>query len=171
MCDIVKDNLRSINRLPGARRSITCDPRSYYDRKVVVLQFLQNSARITRKERYAQIVNGLWTNRTTTWATQTQIVTNPNTRNLLRDQYILQEIKTKYPIECKQPFIHIDYNVLPPPINKIDSYDTLILPPRPESGSSTNVIPIVPGPIVDISVYRSGGVLICREKDNWCPKT
>lgn len=171
-CNIVRNESTAINRLPGARRSLTCDPRSYYDRKLVVLQYLQNSSTLTRQQRYAQIANGEWTNRTTSWASQSQLVTNPNTKNLLRSQYIFREIQSNRSIECSQPFIQIDYSVLPPHIDRTVQYDPIIVPPpvNPNSGSSTNVIPIISIPIINnISVYRSGGVLICSEKDKWCP--
>ena len=52
-----------------------------------VLQYKKNSSNITKQQRYAQIVRGMWTNRTTTWATQTQTYTNPNIGSLKRVGY------------------------------------------------------------------------------------
>ena len=49
-----------------------------------VLQYKKNSSNLSKQQRYAQIARGNWTNRTTTWATQTETYTNPNTKNLLR---------------------------------------------------------------------------------------
>ena len=60
-----------------------------------VLQYKNNSANITKQQRYAQIARGMWTNRTTTWASQTQSYTNPNTGSLKRVGY--NKINTKDP--------------------------------------------------------------------------
>ncbi len=60
-----------------------------------VLQYKKNSSNITKQQRYAQIAKGMWTNRTTTWATQTQSYTNPNTGSLRRVGY--NNINTKNP--------------------------------------------------------------------------
>jgi hypothetical protein len=43
---------------------------------------------LTKKQRYSQIAKGLWTNRTKSWATQTDIYTNPNVSSLKRVGYI-----------------------------------------------------------------------------------
>jgi len=61
-----------------------------------VLQYKNNSSNITKQQRYAQIARGMWTNRTTTWASQTQSYTNPNTGSLKRVGY--NKINTKNPI-------------------------------------------------------------------------
>jgi hypothetical protein len=60
-----------------------------------VLQYKKNSSNITKQQRYAQIAKGMWTNRTTNWATQTQSYTNPNTGSLKRVGY--NNINTKNP--------------------------------------------------------------------------
>jgi hypothetical protein len=52
-----------------------------------ILQHKKNSSQLTKKQKYAQICKGLWTNRTKSYATQTQTYTNPNTSNLLRVNY------------------------------------------------------------------------------------
>lgn len=49
-----------------------------------VLQYKGNSSQLTQKQRYAKIARGQWTNRTTTWATQSTSYTNPNTLSLKR---------------------------------------------------------------------------------------
>jgi hypothetical protein len=53
-----------------------------------VLQYKKNSTQLTKKQRYAQIAKGLWTNRTKTWATQSDTYTNPNMTSLKRVGYI-----------------------------------------------------------------------------------
>jgi len=60
-----------------------------------VLQYKKNSSNITKQQRYAQIAKGMWTNRTTTSASQTQSYTNPNTGSLKRVGY--NNINTKNP--------------------------------------------------------------------------
>lgn len=53
-----------------------------------VLQYKKNSSSLTKNQRYSQIAKGMWTNRTKTWATQSQIYTNPNTTSLKRINYV-----------------------------------------------------------------------------------
>ena len=53
-------------------------------RKGNILQYKNNSSNITKQQRYSQICKGAWTNRTTTWATQSDKYTNPNTTMLKR---------------------------------------------------------------------------------------
>ena len=52
-----------------------------------ILQYKKNSSSLTKNQRYAQICKGMWTNRTKSYATQTQTYTNPNTSNLLQVNY------------------------------------------------------------------------------------
>lgn len=49
-----------------------------------VLQYKKNSSQLTKQQKYSQIAKGLWTNRTKTWATQSDLYTNPNTLSLKR---------------------------------------------------------------------------------------
>jgi hypothetical protein len=49
-----------------------------------ILQYKKNSSNLTKSQRYSQIAKGMWTNRTKTWATQSQTYSNPNTTSLLR---------------------------------------------------------------------------------------
>jgi len=71
-----------------------------------VLQYKQNSSNLTKKQRYAQIAKGLWVNRTTTYATQTETYSNPNTRSLKRVNYTnitTNGTPTNLPITCTPP--------------------------------------------------------------------
>ena len=52
-----------------------------------VLQYKKNSSNITKQQRYSQIAKGQWTNRNTTWASQTITTTMPNTQSLKRVNY------------------------------------------------------------------------------------
>jgi len=52
-----------------------------------ILQYKKNSSNLTKKQKYTQICKGMWTNRTKSYATQSQTYTNPNTSNLLQVNY------------------------------------------------------------------------------------
>ena len=64
-----------------------------YDRQMLlkgnILQYKKNSSSLTKKQRYTQIAKGMWTNRTKTWATQSDTYTNPNNSSLLRVNYTI----------------------------------------------------------------------------------
>jgi hypothetical protein len=65
--------------------------RADYERQMLlkgnVLQYKKNSSNLTKKQRYTQIAKGMWTNRTKTWATQSDTYSNPNMTSLLRVNY------------------------------------------------------------------------------------
>jgi hypothetical protein len=67
--------------------------RADYDRQMLlkgnILQYKKNSSNLTKKQRYTQIAKGMWTNRTKTWATQSDTYTNPNMTSLLRVNYTI----------------------------------------------------------------------------------
>jgi len=52
-----------------------------------ILQYKNNSSRLTKNQKYSQISKGLWCNRTKVFATQSLTYTNPNTTGLLRVNY------------------------------------------------------------------------------------
>ncbi len=64
-----------------------------YERQMLlkgnILQYKKNSSNLTKKQRYTQIAKGMWTNRTKTWATQSDTYTNPNMTSLLRVNYTI----------------------------------------------------------------------------------
>ena len=49
-----------------------------------VLQYKKNSSNLTKNQKYALIARGKWTNRTKTYASQSDVCSNPNTNSLLR---------------------------------------------------------------------------------------
>ena len=57
-----------------------------------VLQYKKNSSNLTKKQQYAQVAKGMWTNRTKTWATQSETYSNPNTTGLQRVNYVERPI-------------------------------------------------------------------------------
>jgi hypothetical protein len=63
----------------------------YYNKllyKGNILQYKKNTSNLTKSQRYSQICKGMWTNRTKSYATQTQTYTNPNTSNLKQVNFI-----------------------------------------------------------------------------------
>jgi hypothetical protein len=52
-----------------------------------ILQYKNNSAQLTKKQKYAQIAKGCGPSRKKVYATQSQTYTNPNTNGLLRVNY------------------------------------------------------------------------------------
>jgi hypothetical protein len=59
-----------------------------------VLQYKKNSSSLTKNQRYSQIAKGMWTNRTKTWATQSDKYTNPNMTSLRRVNYAVVPLPT-----------------------------------------------------------------------------
>jgi len=83
-----------------------------------VLQYKKNSTHLTKKQRYAQIAKGLWTNRTKTWATQSATYTNPNTTSLKRVGYVeypKNDITPGSPANISGPYVPV--SVLKDPFN------------------------------------------------------
>ena len=148
-----------------------------------VLQYKANSSNITKQQRYAQIARGMWTNRTTTWATQSETYSNPNTQSLRRINY------TTIPLNpgttgnsqtlCPPLPVTPQYNVVPvtiTPENVVPSPNPdppppiIPLPEEPPSGQSDKVMPpyeepVAPPPVI---VIPDGGTLICSQVENIC---
>jgi len=81
------------NRVQGRCSTDSYEPNINYSRndyekqmllKGNILQYKKNSSNLTKNQRYTQIAKGMWTNRTKSWATQSQTYTNPNISSLLR---------------------------------------------------------------------------------------
>jgi len=82
-----------------------------YDKKMLlkgnILQYKKNSSNLTKQQRYSQIAKGLWTNRTKSWASQSETSTNPNTSSLLRVNYETIPLMNTItdPFGCKIDFL------------------------------------------------------------------
>jgi hypothetical protein len=74
-----------------------------------VLQYKKNSSNLTKNQRYTQISKGMWTNRTKSYATQTQTYTNPNTSNLQQVNFV--SVLNNNPVYIPGPF---NFNILSP---------------------------------------------------------
>jgi hypothetical protein len=136
-----------------------------------VLQYKKNSSNLTKQQRYSLIAKGQWTNRTKTWATQSDRgYTNPNNQSYIRvgtTNVTLDGVPTFLPVTCPRfPIINngvlpaiagggTQNNVLPPPV-----------PPAPNAGGS--VIPLVPVSPVEPIVIQDFGNLVCGTFENLC---
>ena len=139
-----------------------------------ILQYKKNSSNLTKNQRYAQIAKGMWVNRTTTWASQSQTVTSPNTNYLKRVNYSSFNVTTGQTdptgvIGCpttppipvystlleKQTGVILDQPIIPP----------LIVDQIPMSP----IIPVIVDPPTSTSqVIEDGGNLICNISENSC---
>ena len=76
--------------VPLTGKTVTLGQAIYQDKLISkgnILQYKKNSSNLTKKQKYTQICKGMWTNRTKSYATQSQTYTNPNTSNLLQVNY------------------------------------------------------------------------------------
>ena len=75
-----------------------------------VLQYKKNSSNLTKNQRYSKIAKGQWTNRTKTWATQSDVYTNPNMLSLKRVgfvEYPKNDISPSSPANIGGPFVPV----------------------------------------------------------------
>jgi len=138
-----------------------------------VLQSKKNSSNLTKQQRYAQIAKGLWTNRNTTWATQsTRGYTNPNNQSLERANSInitLAGVPTTAPVTCPKPS-NIVNEPLPPSNNSGSANPEVIPPPPPPptESSGTALPPAIVEPPIEPIVIRDLGTLVCGTQENVC---
>jgi hypothetical protein len=136
----------------------------YYNKLIYkgnILQYKKNTSNLTKSQRYSQICKGMWTNRTKSYATQTQTYTNPNTSNLKQVNFI------NVPTNGNTTYIPGPYNFnIPAPNGCIsDSIkdggsllcNTIVNPCTNEVIEVTKVLECyptscsdVPGPIIDL---------------------
>jgi hypothetical protein len=145
--------------------------------KAKVLQYRNNSTNLTAKQRYALIATGNWTNRSTTWASQTENYTNPNVLRLDRGNYeLIERTSLTNPInnilECtnNENYFTIDHDSLPGKQTKSKDYEVPLIPPRILQPSNNTPIPY-PIPIIPqlYTIFiRDGGILICNTNDTIC---
>ena len=136
----------------------------YYNKllnKGNILQYKKNTSNLTKSQRYSQICKGMWTNRTKSFATQTQTYTNPNTSNLKQVNFI------SVPTNGNTTYIPGPYNFNIPAPNGCTSdsikdggsllCNTIVNPCTNEVIEVTKVLECyptscsdVPGPIIDL---------------------
>lgn len=143
-----------------------------------ILQYKANSSNLTQAQRYSKIAQGKWTNRNTTWATQsTRGYTNPNNSSLKRAGNVINVAidpitgavigETNAPVTCANTIVTINQGLpsnggggsvqepeIPPPVEPTPESDTF-----PQINEDTPVEPIV---------IQDEGVLICSVQENVC---
>ena len=151
-------------------------PVSEYYRKIEqinkgnILQYKANSAQLTKQQIYSQMAKGMWTNRNTTWATQSQSYTNPNTQSLKRSGAInitTEGVPTTLPVTCPQP-TNITNNSLPTTINQPGPSEPPLPPPPPTPSPNNSSIPLSQVPSSEPTVIQDEGSLLCSIVENIC---
>lgn len=143
-----------------------------------ILQYKANSSNLTKAQRYSKIAKGQWTNRNTTWATQsTRGYTNPNTTMLKRVGSINIAISrssgeilgpTDLGISCPQ-FVQPVYDSLPSNGGGGSDVNEPSIPPQIYPSEESDVFPpIVDVPVVGPIVIQDGGSLLCSVQENPC---
>lgn len=147
-----------------------------------ILQYKANSSNLTKQQRYSQIARGMWTNRTTTWASQSETYSNPNTQSLKRVNYGTTSADGG-PIGpdaslCVLPVINPQYNVLPATVTpgSVTPIPDPVIPPiippvEPLAPGIADVImpPYVePPPPTPTPLIADGGSLICSIVEDFC---
>ena len=139
-----------------------------------VLQYKKNSSNLTKQQRYAQIAKGKWTNRNTTWATQsTRGYTNPNNQSLQRVNNInitLSGVPTVEPVTCPNPITTVNDSLPPASSGGSANPETIPPPPPPPTAPSTSFgsIPTIIETPVEPIVIQDLGNLVCGTQENVC---
>jgi hypothetical protein len=163
-CTFIVDGSYNSAFSPLTGRTTSLLEADYYNKllyKGNILQYKKNTSNLTKSQRYSQICKGMWTNRTKSYATQTQTYTNPNTSNLKQVNFInvpTNGVTTYIP----GPF---NFNIPAPngcPSNVIKEggsllCNTIVNPCTDEEIKTTTVLECyptycsdVPGPIIDL---------------------
>lgn len=178
-CSLVNDtntnnNNNTLVRVPYSNKEVQFSSLGYeiaMINKGNVLQYKNNSSNLTQNQRYSKIAKGQWTNRTTTWATQSDRgYTNPNNQSLLRvgsTNVTLSGIPTDLPVTCPANLNAIN-NVLPTNISNIIPNPPVPPPVPPTPAGSGTVIPLVFVPFIEPIVIKDFGNLVCGTKENLC---
>jgi flagellin-specific chaperone FliS len=149
-------------------------------RKGNILQYKGNSSRLTKNERYSKIAQGKWVNRTTTWASQSEQVTNPNTTLLKRinvkGTITLDGLPTTLPLStsfCQvNPIVPIKI-----PTSNNNNNNNIINPiklpktsykPNSTAPITIKTFPSYTPPIINPTVINDGGTLVCTTQVNPC---
>jgi len=152
------------NRCPNPEEPDAVDATKYAMlKKGNILQYKANSSNLTKNQKYAQMAKGMWTNRTTTWASQSQTVTNPNSLSLARVGFSGDIVPcSKFVPTVPPPSLPSTEDVAPS--------DSIILPPPPpSSGPVGPQLPLVPVEAVRIlETIVTGGTLVCGTYHNVC---
>jgi hypothetical protein len=142
-----------------------------------ILQYKKNSQDLTKQQRYSKIAKGEWTNRNTTWASQSQTFTEPNTQSLKRVNYTNIFASTgqgtNLPLTCSIPVTGVTPGTLPSQVIPSVQDPPSTLPPfgYPVNPYPPNTLPFNPNNVnvePDPIVIANGGSLICNTVENIC---
>jgi hypothetical protein len=142
-----------------------------------VLQYKANSSNLTSAQRYSKIAKGQWTNRNTTWATQsTRGYTNPNNSSLKRAGNVVNVSidpitgaiigETNRPVTCPKPLVII--NQLLPANSQSSESEPSVPPPVEPTPASETFPPIESDTPVEPIVIQDDGNLICSIQEDVC---
>jgi hypothetical protein len=134
-----------------------------------VLQYKGNSSQLNKQQVYSKIAKGQWTNRTTTWATQSDKYTNPNTNHLKRvgGEWIDENGQVVVKPSCQLPPAPINYVL--PSTQPMPNINQILPPPPPVINPTTNnAIPLVPTVTEEPTAILDFGNLICNTTENIC---
>jgi len=180
-CSLVNDSSSNgFIRLPYSNKLVPT-PLLAYNLQMLekgnILQYKANSSNLTKAQRYSKIAQGKWTNRNTTWASQsTNGITNPNTTSLKRvgsynialDPITGQVLgPTLLPLTCPKPIIN-NYPSIPSTIQSSTSEPPVPPPPPPVPPSGPTVPPVPQLPDINPIVIQDSGNLICSIQENIC---
>ena len=137
-----------------------------------VLQYKKNSSNLTKQQRYSQISKGKWTNRNTTWATQsTRGYTNPNNQSLLRVSAVnvtLAGVPTTDPVTCPKSTTTINNTLPSTSSGEFKNPETLPPPPPPIVNNVTELPPTQEEVPIKPIVIQDFGNLVCGTYQNIC---
>jgi hypothetical protein len=146
-----------------------------------ILQYKKNSADLTKNQRYSQIAKGMWTNRTKTWGSQSESVTNPNSDLLKRVNYetvvlpnysvdgteIVEPILSTSAITYCSPIIPKNFANLPATSFLINNNPSV--PPVAQTTTTLTMPPYVYRPkIITPIAIQNGGSLVGTITANPC---
>lgn len=116
---VIPNNTYSNIYVPLINKTVSPAEAEYRDKllyKGNILQYKCNSSKLTKNQIYSKISNGLWSNRTKVFATQSQTYSNPNTTGLLRVNSIEYPFPNQLPGKPNNISGPFQYNV-PNPFN------------------------------------------------------
>jgi len=147
-----------------------------------VLQYKKNSANLTKNQRYSQIAKGMWTNRTKTWGSQSEYVTNPNSDLLKRINYetvlvpnysvdgteVIEPILSTSAITSCLPILKKNFATLPSRSYLVNNNPTV--PPVVVKTTTTLTLPpyVYRPKIINPVAIQTGGSLIGTITSNPC---
>jgi hypothetical protein len=180
-CSLVNDACdNEFVRLPYSNKIVPSALLSYNLQMLAkgnILQYKANSGNLTKAQRYSKIARGQWTNRNTTWASQsTNGITNPNTSSLKRvgtynialDPITGQVLgPTLLPVTCPQPIDNV-YPSIPPTVQSSTSEPPVPPPPPPAPPSGPTVPPVPQLPDPAPVVIQDSGSMVCSIQENIC---